>query len=409
MFLSKPKPKHLSKTASEEKNDPLYAESYFTDESQALAPDPDLREIHSGLEGLDILLDSIFSYCVSKSTVFAYYCSIYSYARMLDLQQSNFRGLTFDEKEFLPKVKEFDSPIPKALATVLAGLGNTTCPNGRDLKFRHLPRQYVEGEFNNVDIPGYFGEASPLTQPVYKAYPCIAVYAQRILADLHGAENWDLPDNIRPNDGNAIHPNPNLMGYKPSVNLTNEQIAFLSKVGITHNNFSFNNGSLALNIPLILAVQRELAEVKGINFCPFPNISVGSTGQLAFFECTAAVLPGIDTDEHQILRSFCKISNPVAFVSTCAKYRTIYDPGEVVDDIIMVNWCIYDYVNDEIPMAYNDHVNLLRDGEITINQSSFRTGSFPDWNTNRHICRKDLVRDVGQPNRRPSPYIARHP
>lgn len=161
-----PKPQHLSKTASVEKNDPLYAESFFTDESQALAPDPDLREIHSGLEGLDTISNAIHSYCVSKCTGFAkrvpqsvlsYYCSIYTYARMLDLQQSNFRGLTFDEREFLAKVKEFDSPIPKALAIVLAGLGNTTCPNGRDLKFRLLPRNYVDGEYNNVEIPGYFG------------------------------------------------------------------------------------------------------------------------------------------------------------------------------------------------------------------------------------------------------------
>lgn len=106
---------------------------------------------------------------------------------MLDLQQSNFRGLNFDEKEFLAQVKQFDSPIPKALAIVLAGLGNTTCPNGRDLKFRMLPRQYVDGEYNNVDITGYFGRVTPETQPLYKGYPCIAVYAQRILSRTLGS------------------------------------------------------------------------------------------------------------------------------------------------------------------------------------------------------------------------------
>lgn len=130
-----PKPQHLSKTASVEKNDPLYSEAFFTDESQALAPEPDLRVIHSGLEGLDQVTEAIHSYCTSKSVGFAkrippsclaYYSAIYAYARMLDVHQSNFRGLSFDEKEFLSKVKEFNSPIPKALATILAGLGNTT-------------------------------------------------------------------------------------------------------------------------------------------------------------------------------------------------------------------------------------------------------------------------------------------
>lgn len=138
---------------------------------------------------------------------------------------------------------------------------------------------------------------------MYKAYPCIAVYVQRILADLGGQLNWDLPENIRPDNANAIHPNPNLMGYRPSVHLSQEQISFLSKVGITNNHFSFNNGSLALNIPLILAVQRELSEVKGIDLSPFPNVSVGSTGQLAFFNCTTPILPRSDIDEHQILRN----------------------------------------------------------------------------------------------------------
>lgn len=155
------------------------------------------------------------------------------------------------------------------------------------------------------------------------------MYAQRVLADIGGIVNWDLPAGIRPADANATHPNTNMLGYKPSVPLSHEQQAFLSKVGITHNHFSFKNGTIALNIPLILAVQRELSEVKGINLSPFPNVSVGSTGQLAFSQSVSSVLPGVDDNEHQVLRSFCKISNPVVFVSTCAKYRTIYELGEV--------------------------------------------------------------------------------
>lgn len=70
-----------------------------------------------------------------------------------------------------------------------------------------LPRHYEDGEYNNVDIPGYFGRVTPETQPLYKGYPCIAVYAQRILADIGGIEHWDLPQNVRPDDGNAMHPN----------------------------------------------------------------------------------------------------------------------------------------------------------------------------------------------------------
>lgn len=213
---SVPKPQHLSKAPSEEKNDPLYAEAFFTDESQALAPEPDLKEIHSGVGGLETLVRSVHGYCISNSTGYAkrvpesvlnYYFSVYAYARMLDVQQSNFRGLTFDEKEFLAKVKEFENEIPKSLAIMLAGIGNTTCPNGRDLKFRMANRTYAEGEYLGLIIPGYFGQAGPHTQSIYKDYPCIAVAMQRIIADLGGDVNRDLPDDIRPDDPNAVHPN----------------------------------------------------------------------------------------------------------------------------------------------------------------------------------------------------------
>lgn len=244
-------------------------------------------------------------------------------------------------------MKEFNSPIPKALSTVLAGLGNTTCPN--DLKFRLVEMEYHDGVYQQVEIPGYFGEDGPNTQPVYKSYPCVAVYAQRILAEVNEEVEWNLPEDIRPANPRATNPNSNLLGYRQAMPLSNEQKAFLSKVGITRHNFNFYNGSIALNIPLILAIQRELSEVKGIIMSPFPNVSVGSSGQLAFCESTSSALPGIDFDENQILRSFCKISNPVAFVSSCAKYRSNFELGEVVQGHILVNWCICDYVDDDIP------------------------------------------------------------
>lgn len=333
-----PKPQHLSKTASEEKNDPLYSEAFVTDESQALAPEPNLFEIHTKLEGLEQIAVTLHSFCTTHQTGYAkrvpesalaYYCSVYAYARMLEVHQSNFRGLTYDEREFLAKVKEFDQPIPKALATVLAGIGNTTVPNGKELKFKMLPRAYAEGEYLGVNIQGYFGTAGPETQALYKSYPCIAVFAQRILADLGGDIDWNLPQGIRPADANAVHPNPNLLGYRPSVHLSAEQIAFLSKTGVTPDHFQFDNGSLAINISLILAVQRELNQVKGIQFSPFPNVSAGSTGQIVFSHSTSSVLPGYDVSEDLILRSQVRISNPVAFVASCAKYRSIYELGQL--------------------------------------------------------------------------------
>jgi hypothetical protein len=154
-----------------------------------------------------------------------------------------------------------------------------------------------------------------------------------------------------------------MLGYKPSVPLSSEQISFLNKTGITGTHAEFNNGVLALHLPLIHAVQRELTFVKGLQLSPAPNVTVGSSGQLAFTTCLSPVLPGTDNEEDQILRSFTQLSNPVAFVSSCAKYRSLYTLGEVVDNHIAVNWCIYDYVNEDIPAEYNDHLNDLRNNK----------------------------------------------
>lgn len=229
-----------------------------------------MKEIHTGIGGLEALARIVHGYCVSNSTGYAkrvpesainYYFSVYTYARMLDVQQSIFRGLKFDEQEFLAKVKEFENEIPKSLAIALAGLGNTTCPNGRDLKFRTRNRNYIEGD---IVIPGYFGQAGPETQAIYKDYPCIAVAMQRILADLGGAVDWDLPEGVRPDDPNATHPNENLLGYRQSVPLSAEQQGFLTRCGVTIHHLEFNNGTLALHIPLMLAVSREILAVKNI-------------------------------------------------------------------------------------------------------------------------------------------------
>jgi hypothetical protein len=95
---------------------------------------------------------------------------------MLEIQQANVRGLSYEEREFLAKVKDLEGQIPKALATILSGIGNTKCPNGREFKFRMLPRNYMEGEYNEITIPGYFGQAGPATQPLYKDYPQLRYY-----------------------------------------------------------------------------------------------------------------------------------------------------------------------------------------------------------------------------------------
>lgn len=92
-------------------------------------------------------------------------------------------------------------------------MGNTRVPSGRDIRFR-LPNRPPLVRTQNT--PGWFGRVSPETQGWYSSYPCLALYASKVLADLDPGEyarHWDFPQEIVPEAPGGEGPSLSLLGY----------------------------------------------------------------------------------------------------------------------------------------------------------------------------------------------------
>lgn len=114
------------------------------------------------------------------------------------------------------------------------GLDNTKL-NHREVRMRAKPRSYVESEED--DSIGWFRKINQHTHYLYAAYPCLVVYAIRIIADMsfiidEGLDPvWQLPPDIRPDDANVGNATSNLLGFKPANKLTPLQMQWLIESG----------------------------------------------------------------------------------------------------------------------------------------------------------------------------------
>ncbi|CAH0561760.1 unnamed protein product [Brassicogethes aeneus] len=191
-----PAPTRLSKASSTPKNDPIYHE--------ALMPEP-------GQEGRP-LADTLKNFPSFK----AYYVACHALARMYKIKDKNGIVLTFNERSYMDSVYGLHGSLPQLISTYLSGFGNITSESGREYKCSFRRLEYVPGPDHMHG--GWFGQIDQDNHFMYMEYPCLAVFAERIIRDYgftvhQDARDWDLPDGIRPDaDWNAGLPTPNLLG-----------------------------------------------------------------------------------------------------------------------------------------------------------------------------------------------------
>lgn len=175
----------------------------------------------------------------------------------LEIQIENQFETTPDEERYVQQVKQGKYTLPELFTKYISGFGNTAIPSGRDLKFRML-RPPEDAVTTAADKNVWFGVVNRDTHYLYKAYPCLPVYASRVQRDLRysGIVNdddiehadeldevqvdpaervWNLPAPIRcplPGCGN---PNENMLGYKYAEKLSPDKINLLLSCGIMAN------------------------------------------------------------------------------------------------------------------------------------------------------------------------------
>lgn len=375
-----PVPGHLSKAHSPMQNDPLMKASIVGEPDIGLSPRADDPNIYTGCDGLTLIIDTLYQKAVSAkqgfskrvpNSVFATYCATLTYARLLSIHGQNGYRLSPDELEFVRLLKQSEYVVPSFLALYMNGFGNTKIPDGRQLKFKLDKPNYESGVFNDATIPGYFQKVDANTHYRYKAYPCLAVYYQRVLADLLlTAErdndliddgDWDLPDNISPDDENSNYPTENLLGYRRAQILSQVETSWINNTArFRIDELGFEDLRIPFSPRLMNAVCTELQQVEAFKFETL-NIQVpqGSLGQLI---SESVVNPDNLIIENQQLfesTSMCEMNQIVVSLAGPLRYRVLHGIGKQVQ-----GWSIYTFdALANVPEAWQNTINTLRDAE----------------------------------------------
>lgn len=390
-----PVPGHLSKAHSPMQNDPLMKASIVGEPDIGLSPIADDPNIYSACDGLTTIIDLLYEKAVSAkqgfskrvpSSCFATYCATLTYARLLSIHGQNGYRLTPDELEFVRLLKQSEYIVPSILAVYLNGFGNTKIPDGRHLKFKLDKPTYRDGCFNGATIPGYFQQVTAQTHFRYKSYPCLAVYYQRVLADIlqtNDQDNdlledgfWDLPDDIVPYYENRNYPTENLLGYRQAQRLSNVELNWVTNVARFNNDHpGFEDLSIPFSSNLMNAVCTELRQVEAFKFEQL-NIQVpqGSLGQLMTEKAASPEQHGtIENEKIFSGSSMNELNQIVVCLAGPLRYRVLHTLGRVYND-----WSIYSF-NDlaDVPQAWQDTINTLRINEYPeIGALHYHTSTF---------------------------------
>lgn len=262
-------------------NDPLFLE--------ALTPAPtsaSFQCIYPGFNALDLIAEMTYNHLCARdwqilkqipASAFNYYVACLAYARLIQLNK--FHGTTtFDEDWFLGNIYNGSFNPPAMIAHYLAGFGNVEL-DGIKLDVRFKQRDYVTVPGHSK---GWFGAFGPQTHTLYRSYPCLAVYAQRMVQDLLFTATprdpyWCFPDLIASADFGK--PNRNILGYAPARKLSREQSDFLNEVGIQADGFQTKNDSIPMLMELLHAVQTQLRYSRDANLATLPDSRSGSLAQ----------------------------------------------------------------------------------------------------------------------------------
>ncbi|APG78264.1 hypothetical protein [Hubei diptera virus 18] len=293
---SMPTGQHLSKTNSELKNDPLYLEAFFPSPSEELVPLPEELNHFTGFDGLSSIINESYDNFCSHSLNFkrsvslssyAYYISVFCWARVLHLKRLNKYRLTTNEIEFVDMIyNQGNYLLPKSVTLYLSGFGNFTIPSSVESKFNTKPYSY--------DDAGYFVNFAEEFYTV-TSYPCISIFAERIMRDMAFTENNRVGEAWSPNDIEQEW-NTRCLGYAPSVELPSLQLQILNMAGISSENFPSDCEGLLINIRLLNSIQKYLLEIPSFESGPIPANLTGSLGQFVVEEVVenAVALDAID-------------------------------------------------------------------------------------------------------------------
>lgn len=178
--------------------DPLYIPDKFSKKEDILRPLTSISPVFSGCECLPVI--SKFCYKIQSDSfkkfispaVFDYYAAVLTLSRIIHVSGDE---LNEDEEDLIMKKIMY---VPDLLSIYLAGMGSTKVQDCVTLSFSTIPREYIVSKSEPL-FTGWFGTVNQDTHILYGMYPCLAVYAKRIIEDIRftregGECEWNLPE-----------------------------------------------------------------------------------------------------------------------------------------------------------------------------------------------------------------------
>lgn len=311
----------------------------------------------------------VFCSLVSQSS-FAYYCAVVVYNRILHLRAINNDTLTKDEKHFMKQVDALRLKIPLLLQCYIAGMGNVNFHTGHCREkyvFRTHPIKYVSSSDGAM---GWFGRVGPDTHFLYQKYPCLTVFAKRIVEefDCKPGQDWNLPEDITPEAPNAGAPSENLIGYSPCQPLLASQKVFLKRCDIDETRFPTANDTFCLSLKLLNEVRKELLAEKQLKLFGL-NIrrADGSVAQLPYHRLSEFPPTHVDDPLHPIevdgpFRQYSKYRFPNALHVAALRFQ--YQLKCVVDEKLNM-WSVYDFNRfKDVPEEWRDTMKSESNAKI---------------------------------------------
>ncbi|PPD98787.1 hypothetical protein GOBAR_DD04219 [Gossypium barbadense] len=214
------------------------------------------------------------------------------------------------------------------------------------------------------------------------SYPCLAVYASKVLADLDPGEyarHWDFPQEIVPEAPGGEGPSLSLLGYSYRSRLSRSQRQFLEGCKVFADEpFESANLSICLNLNLLYAVQNELDAASGMKTSPLPTLLLGSQAQLGrvFFEDELTAV----ANKAAVFKCAYKLPAEISFAATAFCYRVSHDTDQLNEMLVDPPWVVWRFrvgQRENTIYEYAIRANQWRDYEPSfLNLSAFTTTSY---------------------------------
>lgn len=177
-----------------------------------------------------------------------------------------------------------DLPVPEDVNLYLQGIGDIKDPSSRQF---HSALQAVLTPLEINGAAGFYGRVSDVNHIIYETVPSPGVALLKIRADMQQGPDilpdWDLPEELRPNDHNATLPTANLLGWSRRERLSEDQLRALNEAGIDEDTFNVRNvAGIGINLPLLKHVAGQIENSKCKAIALFPTSTQGSLSQIPY-------------------------------------------------------------------------------------------------------------------------------